>query len=65
MNNRKNKTGDSTNRNNDLEAKHREGRKGEQEIALDDLEPRSEIKGGSLPDIHKVTDVTLKRGSGG
>lgn len=30
-----------------------------QETSLGDLEPRAEIKGGS---IYKVTDVTLKRG---
>lgn len=31
-------------------------------LTFGDLEPRAEIKGGSLPGIYKVTDVTLKRG---
>lgn len=38
---------------------HIEENKVSQEAALGDLEPRAEIKGGS---VHKVTDVTLKRG---
>lgn len=50
----KNETGDSTSRN-----IHLEESKGSHETSLCDLEPRAEIKAGS---IHKVTDVTLKRG---
>ena len=30
--------------------------------ALGDLEPQAEIKGGAIPGLHKVSDVTLKRG---
>jgi hypothetical protein len=60
MNNRKDEAGDSTSPNNSLEANHSEGRNGA--LALDDLEPLAEIKGGSLPGNHTVTDVTLKRG---
>lgn len=50
----KNEAGDSTSR--DI---HLEESKTSQETALCDLEPHDEIKGGS---VHKVTDVTLKRG---
>jgi len=41
-----------------------ESRSGAQDNTLGDLEPRAEIKGGSLG-IYQATDVTLKRGSGG
>jgi hypothetical protein len=51
--------------NNRLEADNNEERTGPHEASLGDLEPGAEIRGGSLSPIHKVTDVTLKRGSGG
>lgn len=41
-----------------------DARSGAQDNTLGDLEPRAEIKGGSLG-IYQATDVTLKRGSGG
>jgi hypothetical protein len=63
--NRKIEIRESTSWEDHLEANHREERKVNEEVALSDLEPRAEIKGGSLSDFHKVTDVTLKRGSGG
>lgn len=65
MNSQKDETGDSTSGNNRIEANPREKRKGLQETSLGDLEPREDIRGGSLSGIHKVTDVTLKRGTGG
>ncbi len=64
MNKRKNESGTTT-RNDYLEATRREERKGAHETGLGDLEPRAEIKGGSFPGTYTVTDVTLKRGSGG
>ncbi len=63
MNNQKDETRESTSHSKHLETNRRKERKGAQ--ALGDLEPRSEIKGGSLPNIHDVNDITLKRGSGG
>ncbi|HKG23752.1 MAG TPA: hypothetical protein VKC34_17760 [Blastocatellia bacterium] len=65
MNNSKDETGESTMRGKHLEASRREEINGAQEAALGDLEPRAEIKGGSLSTGNTVTDVTLKRGSGG
>ncbi|HSF25040.1 MAG TPA: hypothetical protein VLE20_12510 [Blastocatellia bacterium] len=65
MNSQRDETGESTSGNNRLESNLREERKELQETLTGDLEPRADIRGGSLPGIHKVTDVTLKRGSGG
>ncbi len=59
MNNHKDETNDSTIQNNAQEASRCEEKKGSQETALGDLQPRTEIKGGS---IYQATDVTLKRG---
>ena len=44
--------------------KDSDARSGAHDTTLGDLEPRAEIKGGSLG-IYQATDVTLKRGSGG
>ena len=65
MSNLKIEIRESTSWDDHLEANHREERKVEEEVLLGDLEPRADVKGGSLSDIYKVTDVTLKRGSGG
>ena len=65
MSSQKDETGDSTSGNNRLEATPREQQKGLQETSLGDLEPREDIRGGSPSGIYKVTDVTLKRGTGG
>lgn len=65
MKTQKDETTELTSRNDHPEAHHREVGDGGQETALGDLEPRADIQGGSLLGIHKVPDVTLKRGSGG
>ena len=59
MNNHTDGIDDSTIHIHHQEASRFEGRKASDETALDDLQPRSEIKGGS---IYQATDVTLKRG---
>ena len=65
MNNHQDDPRDSTSHDKHIEANRRQEIKRAQEPALGDLEPRAEIKGGSIPGIHNVTDITLKRGSGG
>lgn len=65
MNGCKDRTCDLTSRDDHPEASHREEGDGDRETALGDLKPRADIQGGPLLGIHKVPDVTLKRGSGG
>jgi hypothetical protein len=62
MNNHKDETSDLIGQNSHREASHGEERKPAQEPALGDLEPRADIKGGTLPGNYNATDVTLKRG---